>query len=191
VDAAIKVFAAKGYRSASIADIIDAAGVARGTFYLYFSSKLDVFHAVMDRYAALFEARVRTEVNRSYSNPLSVRSAMRSALLDWMKFFTENKDLAKVVLREANAIDPDYEERCYKMLESCFIHWREAVERLQKIGFVRRDLDPEFLNMGFSGLLTHIVLRRIIPGPPPDLERIVDQWIEFVESGIKAKGWLV
>ncbi|MBI5624453.1 MAG: TetR/AcrR family transcriptional regulator [Elusimicrobia bacterium] len=191
MDAAIKVMASKGYRSASISDIISEAQVARGTFYLHFSSKLDVFHAVMDRYVQLFEARVRTEVARSYDNPLSVRSSMRESLLDWLRFFSEHKDLAKIVFREANAIDPDYEERCYKLLEACFAHWREAVVRLQKIGFVRRDLDPEFLNMGFSGLLIHIVLRRIIPGPAPDLESIVDQWIAFIESGVKAKGWLL
>ncbi|MBI5211067.1 MAG: TetR/AcrR family transcriptional regulator [Elusimicrobia bacterium] len=190
VHAAIKVFAAKGYRSASIADIIEAAGVARGTFYLYFSSKLDAFHAVMDRYIELFKERVATETARSYANPLKVRQAIRESLLDWLRFYQENKDLAKIVFREATAIDPDYEKRCYDMLESCFQHWRESVTRFQKIGFVRRDVDPEFLNMVFSGVLIHVVLRHIIPERPPAIERIVDQWIEFIESGVKARSWL-
>ena len=34
-----RVFSRKGYHAAGVADIIQAAGVARGTFYLYFESK--------------------------------------------------------------------------------------------------------------------------------------------------------
>ncbi|MBI5884089.1 MAG: TetR/AcrR family transcriptional regulator [Elusimicrobia bacterium] len=189
MDAAIKVFAAKGYRSASIADIIEAAGVARGTFYLYFGSKLDVFHAVMDRYVELFKERVQSELGRSYNNPLRVRSTMRESVLDWLRFYSRNKDLAKIVFREATAIEPDYEQRCYGLLEECFQHWRETVVKFQKIGFVRTDVDPGFLNMVFSGVLIHVVLHYVIPNPNPDLEMIADQWISFVESGVKARGW--
>ncbi len=37
------MFAAKGYHGTRISDIIDAAGIARGTFYLYFESKSAIF----------------------------------------------------------------------------------------------------------------------------------------------------
>jgi AcrR family transcriptional regulator len=42
LDAALKVFAAKGYAAARMEDIAQAAGVTKGTIYLYFSSKADV-----------------------------------------------------------------------------------------------------------------------------------------------------
>ena len=48
VDAARKVFAEKGYYRAGVADIIQESGIARGTFYLYFTSKRAVFDAVLD-----------------------------------------------------------------------------------------------------------------------------------------------
>ena len=44
--AARKVFREKGYDGTTIADIVQAAGVAQGTFYLYFSSKRDAFLAL-------------------------------------------------------------------------------------------------------------------------------------------------
>jgi AcrR family transcriptional regulator len=37
------VFKEKGYHATSVNDIIDAAQIARGTFYLYFTSKREVF----------------------------------------------------------------------------------------------------------------------------------------------------
>ncbi len=190
IDASIKVFATKGYRSASITDIIEAAGVARGTFYLYFDSKLDAFHAVMDRFLDLYKEVVDRELARSYANPLMIRSRIRESLMEWLEFFSRNKDLAKVVFREANAIDPEYEQKWQAMLEVCFKHWTDSIMRFQKVGFVRKELDPRFLNLCFSGIMINVVLQEVIPKERVDLKKIVDQWIEFIEFGIKAKGWL-
>ncbi|MEM9490681.1 MAG: helix-turn-helix domain-containing protein, partial [Myxococcota bacterium] len=43
-----RVFAENGYHSASISQIIARANIARGTFYLYFSSKQAVFDSILD-----------------------------------------------------------------------------------------------------------------------------------------------
>jgi AcrR family transcriptional regulator len=43
IDAAEKCFAESGYHDASVVKITEAAGVAQGTFYLYFSSKKEIF----------------------------------------------------------------------------------------------------------------------------------------------------
>jgi AcrR family transcriptional regulator len=49
VDAAFRVFADKGVAASSVDDIVDAAGVAKGTFYLYFKTKDDAVNAVAER----------------------------------------------------------------------------------------------------------------------------------------------
>src|ERR1700738_4229089 len=43
------VFARRGYHDAKIDDIVAAAGIARGTFYLYFEDKRAVFEEIVDR----------------------------------------------------------------------------------------------------------------------------------------------
>ena len=60
LEAARKVFAMKGFNDATVDDIADAAGVAKGTIYLYYRSKRDVYFAalkfgVQQMYAALDE----------------------------------------------------------------------------------------------------------------------------------------
>ena len=47
VAAATEAFARQGVAATSVADIVRAAGVAQGTFYLYFTSKDDVILAVV------------------------------------------------------------------------------------------------------------------------------------------------
>ncbi|MDP9001704.1 MAG: TetR/AcrR family transcriptional regulator, partial [Myxococcota bacterium] len=43
------VFARRGYHNAKIEDIVTAAGIARGTFYLYFEDKRSIFEEIVDR----------------------------------------------------------------------------------------------------------------------------------------------
>jgi TetR/AcrR family transcriptional repressor of nem operon len=42
----------KGFRSTSIADVLERAGIQKGSFYYYFPSKEDLGHAVLDRWVA-------------------------------------------------------------------------------------------------------------------------------------------
>jgi AcrR family transcriptional regulator len=49
VDAAVATFATKGVASTSVDDIVRAAGVAKGTFYLYFDTRDDIVSAVAER----------------------------------------------------------------------------------------------------------------------------------------------
>jgi AcrR family transcriptional regulator len=51
VSAAAEVFAQRGVANTAVSDIVRAAGVAQGTFYLYFDSKDDAVLAVVDRIA--------------------------------------------------------------------------------------------------------------------------------------------
>ncbi len=57
LDSARRVFEERGYLEATVADIVDALGVARGTFYTYFASKDEVLQVLVnDMSDALFDA---------------------------------------------------------------------------------------------------------------------------------------
>src|SRR5215471_17249445 len=60
LEAARKVFAGKGFHEAKVEDIAEAAGVAKGTVYLYYQSKRDLYFAALkfgiaEMYALLIE----------------------------------------------------------------------------------------------------------------------------------------
>ena len=54
--AALEVFVGKGYPATTISDIVRAAGVTQGTFYLYFENKADIFSALLREYRELLIA---------------------------------------------------------------------------------------------------------------------------------------
>lgn len=188
VDAAIAVFAGKGYRVASVADIIAQAGVARGTFYLYFQSKEEVFNAVLDRFFELFREMARRETARNYLNPLALESRLRESLLEWLRFLLQHRQLTKIVFRQAAAVDPDYERKYLEIVRATREHSAKAIRFLQAIRLLRSDLDPEFLNTLFYGVTIQIVLKAMNDPVDPDLEAIADQWIKLLRSGVLRSG---
>lgn len=49
IEAGIEIFSAKGYYNTHIADIVELVGIAKGTFYLYFKSKKELFVALIKK----------------------------------------------------------------------------------------------------------------------------------------------
>ena len=184
VSAAVEVFAAKGYRAASVSDIVEKAGVARGTFYLYFESKENVFKAALDRFHELYQAMARKETARNYENPLSLRDRLRESIIEWLRFLLNPRELTKIIVRQAGAVDPAYEQKYLEIVRSTHKHTVKAIRFLQKIGIVRGDLDPQFLNAVFQGTTIQIVVTAINDDREPDLDRIADQWITLLRTGV-------
>src|SRR5437762_810632 len=82
LEAARKVFADKGFNDATVDDVANAAGVAKGTVYLYYRSKREIYFAALkfgieQMYAALDE-----ELNRA-STPESKLRALISVKLEY------------------------------------------------------------------------------------------------------------
>ena len=64
MDAAERLFLEKGIAATSVEQIVAAAGVAKGTFYLYFASKDQLLIALQQRYVATFADSIRAAVDR-------------------------------------------------------------------------------------------------------------------------------
>ncbi|MDR1387905.1 MAG: TetR/AcrR family transcriptional regulator [Propionibacteriaceae bacterium] len=60
LDAASELFAEKGYEATTVADILDAVGMGKGTFYHYFDSKQEVLEAFVERLTAQVVERANT-----------------------------------------------------------------------------------------------------------------------------------
>ena len=81
IDTASHIFAQKGYDKTSVNDILNAIGIAKGTFYHYFKSKEEVLDAVIAKATELIVERVEAVADNSGLAPedklLSVFMAMR------------------------------------------------------------------------------------------------------------------
>ena len=95
--AATRVFRDKGYHSASVNDIIDAAQIARGTFYLYFTSKREIFAELTATFLGLIRGSVqKISLDPEAGEPLA---QMRANFRRVMNTVLEHGDLATIMLR--------------------------------------------------------------------------------------------
>jgi len=187
--AATRVFARKGYRAASISDVIKAAGVARGTFYLYFRSKQDILFAVIDdlrEQQKLFIAQLSEEQGReTYPEP---RELARQEFLAWLRFYDERRDALKILLREANLIDAALEPKRAEVRRGIVRYLSKRIHRLQSMGVYQEKLSPEIVSHFLIGMVDEIALSYLQNGRKPDLEWLANQCVSFELDGLLRRG---
>jgi AcrR family transcriptional regulator len=182
--AAASVFAQKGFHPASVTDIIQAAGCARGTFYLYFEGKQAVFLALVDRW---FEAVERQMLQPPPQAPATAEAAaiqMRADLRKWFGFVREHREMTQVVLREAVAVDPAVSQRVDALMRRSDDSRRGFLLLLQELGLLRRELDVDVLNACLGGTFREVTLRFATAEAPLDIDWLTEQVQSFVETGI-------
>jgi TetR/AcrR family fatty acid metabolism transcriptional regulator len=188
LNAATRVFARKGYWSASIADIIQAAGVARGTFYLYFRSKRDVFLAIADNYRD--EQQRFTQQSGAGQAPLTPdnsRARIRADFLGWLEFYRRNLDAANIVLRDATRIDPSAVRKREKLRQAFRSNLAKNVARLQEAGIYHRKVSPELAAHFLVGMFDEIAATCLQRARKEDLAQLADEYIEFAFHGLSAQ----
>ncbi len=183
LDAAIRVFARKGYVETSIDDIIKEAEVARGTFYLYFPGKKEIFLAIIDRYFELVSQLVERLMAEEWPAGLD-RARFREHVLTWLRFFAQHRDLIKVIYREATSIDPQFEVRWNRLGKVIKDFLSERMHVLQKDGQVRKTLDPQVWALFMEGIFHAVICNYLLTSERPDLEWLAEQWVDFVLWGI-------
>jgi AcrR family transcriptional regulator len=97
MDVALRLFAERGFRGTTIADIAAATGTAHGLVYHYFRSKDELLAAILERYSFLPELRSLLAVSpdRPAAEVLTEVAAGFSRMLD------ERPELLRVVVTES------------------------------------------------------------------------------------------
>ncbi len=116
LQAAEEVFGAVGYHDASIVKITELAGVAQGTFYLYFSGKQEVF----DEVVADLNQRVRHAMSEAARGATTRLDAERMGFAGFFKFTAEHPALYRVI-RQAEFVSPQALRNHYETIIENYI----------------------------------------------------------------------
>ncbi|MBI2217921.1 MAG: TetR/AcrR family transcriptional regulator [Candidatus Rokubacteria bacterium] len=107
LDAALEVFAGRGYHRASVDDIVRASGTSKGAVYHHFATKQAVFLALVDD----FSARLATAVASTIASRQGALAKVQGALEAALTTFADNQALARLILLEAVSLGPLYEAK--------------------------------------------------------------------------------
>jgi len=102
VEAALKLFASRGYHATGIADILRESGCKRGSLYYYFSSKEELGYAAIDESFRLFAERGAVSRLRTNEHPIDRLLKGLDDLPSAMKLETTGSLTAGVAARMAS-----------------------------------------------------------------------------------------
>jgi TetR/AcrR family fatty acid metabolism transcriptional regulator len=185
LDAAVRVFATKGYHTSRVGDIAEEAGIAHGLLYHYFASKEEVLETVFrENWSDLLETFARIE--RSDESPLAQLEGIAKTLL---RTWRARPDLVTVMVREV-ARSPQLQGQVDE-IRAGFLVIQRVIERGQADGSFRADLDPRLASWVFYGgleeILTGWVLGQLADGDE-ELARAERTVVELLSGGIVRAG---
>ncbi|NTW34674.1 MAG: TetR/AcrR family transcriptional regulator [Syntrophobacteraceae bacterium] len=180
LDAAVKVFASKGFFQAKVSEIAREAKVADGTVYLYFKSKDDIL-------ISIFEVKMREAIARFREAALMEGDA-RSSLLCLIRMhlaeFQSNPHMAAVFQVELRQSQRFMREYAKSELKEYLDLIGEIVRQGQNEGVFRPDIPVGLVKRLVFGTIDEVVSTWVMSGMKQDLGDLVLPLVDLFMRGI-------
>ncbi len=175
IEAAKKVFSEKGFFESHISHIIEEAGTARGTFYIYFESKEEIFKEILKEIVEELKRRIKPiNVKEDPINQI-VRNIER--VLD---FAVEERELSKIILFRS------YDTSFSTIVDEFFKEVTEMVKTSLEKGILMGYLKPvntEIIAQAMVGAVKEIMKNAIEKGNI-DTYMVAKELVEFALGGL-------
>jgi len=157
--AAAKLFGQRGYHGTSVADVIEAAEISRGTFYLYFDSKDAVFLELMEQ----FIQRIMSVVEVVDPEGASPTERIAENVRRVVDVVFEHRDLTVMVLREGFGVRPEVDEKLGRFYGFVREMLEGALRNGARHGLIRR-VDEALAATALIGAIKEVFLHELVLG---------------------------
>lgn len=178
LDRARDVFARRGYHQAKIDDIVAAAGVARGTFYLYFQDKRAIFEELFRRFwQKIVVSMARIDVERP------VEPQVLAQIRRILDVFLDDPAMAKILLSDAAGLDAEFDRRLLAFASDAAKLLEDALRDGQEWGLVKPG-SPSVLGFFLVGGVKEVLLQMVRSAMPIDREATTRDIYAVLARGI-------
>ena len=174
------VFARRGYHNAKIDDIVAAAGIARGTFYLYFEDKRAIFEEIVDRtITRLGMAIVRVD---PHDVGRTVADQVRENIRRIVRILLEDRATTKILLADALGVDPSFDRKLLSFYDEMSSLLEESLSDGQKLGVVAPG-DVRLMAWLTMGSLKETMFQIVQRGADYEEDKLVEGIFAFLGAG--------
>jgi AcrR family transcriptional regulator len=180
--AAVELIGERGYHGTTVDDIVERAGVAKGTVYYHFAGKRELFQALLQDGLQKLSTAFREEVEAN-EDP---REALRCIVHAELKFIRDHQAFSKLLMSELWRADRVWREALV-LLRSNYVSCVETViERGVERGLFRADLDPLRAGSVVFGTIATAALDWLVFDPDRPMKDVADETVEFVQRAVRA-----
>jgi AcrR family transcriptional regulator len=164
LDAAMSIFAQKGYHSAKLDEIASESETSKGSIYFHFPNKERLFIALVDQFADLLERRVIAAIEQYPQGMGRVKVALETCL----QTFGRYRRPAKILLVQAMGLGTTFEEKRLEVNDRFARLIETYLQEAVAIGDIG-PVDAELVSHAWMGAIYQIVIRWVYTGEPePD-----------------------
>jgi TetR/AcrR family fatty acid metabolism transcriptional regulator len=187
LNAAIKVFAEKGYHSCRTLDISGEAGVAYGSLYQYFKSKEDILLSIFNENWDFLLKRME-KINQTITDPTEKLLAVFGFIF---RSYQRNPNLMKVLIMDLPRLKQFYGPENWKNYNRFFTGVADIFKEGQKKGLFRRDISPLIASFVIYGAVD-MTIRQYVYNPDFNheefpVEKANNQIMGLLEQGFLSK----
>ena len=179
-EAAIKAFSKKGYHKATMDEIAEIAGVAKGTLYYHFKSKEDIFKFIIDEGIKV----VKEELNDKTKHLEDPSEKLRKVCEVQLKLVITYLPFFKTLLSQMWG-DEDRQEQCREVLAKYFKLLEGYLVEAADEEVVKKN-NIEIIAFNFFGVMASTVVYSITH-TNIETDEVLDTLVEFLMRGIGKK----
>ena len=180
LEAAVRVFAEKGYHETRMDDIVSASNTSKGSIYFYFPGKQEIFFGLIETFTGLLESRLENSLTSEQHGIEQVDAALTACL----RLFSQYRTLAKIVLVQAVGLGVACEERRRAINDRFTALIQTRIQKGIQDGSLPAQ-NAELAARAWVGALNEIIIHWIYTGAP-DLETAVPEIKAFLLRSIGA-----
>ncbi len=186
LDAAMQVYSKKGYHAATIADVAEAAGLGKGTLYLYFKNKEAIAISMVERHFKGMEDRFfgqkMPDSLDEFADSLSQTMNIPDEQSKFIRVFFE-------VFGPSFASDT-FSAKVASFFDKLGAHYEGQLAHLQEAGSIRKDADAKKLGRALASLIDGMILHKGLFSIPAKRHaamrgEAIDMFVRGLVSGVK------
>ncbi len=182
VETAARLFAAEGFAGCEMERVAAEVGIAKGTLYLYFPGKQELFFACVDWGMSWMQQTVRAAAERGgESDPFE---RIRRGIREYLAFFEAHPEYVELLIQErANFRDrkrPTY----FEYRAANIGYWKDQWRQLIDAGRIRADLPVERISDTMGSLLYGTMFTNQFAGRTVSLDEQYETLLEIVFRGL-------
>jgi AcrR family transcriptional regulator len=181
VQAALKLFSARGYYHTAIADILKESGVTRGSLYYHFPSKKELGFAAIDEMMRLLAEEGAGRHLRTDEHPIDTMLKMIDELPGLVKLQTGEALTPSLAVR-LGAVDAEFRERLATRYAVLIDELEAILRRGVAEGQIVESVDPRMLTGVFVVMCEGIQFAAVL-GQPKVIWEDARRWLkEYLNS---------
>jgi len=186
MDAALRIFAEKGFQNATITEISKEAGVSEATIYEYFGTKEDLLFAIPEKISnETFEKSTKV-----IPYIKGVEGKIRAILLFYVQLYQSNPHYSALVLLQLMSNKRFRQTPAHAAIRRSSHGLLDCIKEGIEDGTFKKDSNPYLIRSMLMGAIEHLFIHWHMQGMPKrktSIADMLDPLIEIILDGIRAK----